>query len=72
MDAANDQQANKKNEDLTAEDEQEMDLFVQNSQNYCQKVYGKTFDEKEIDELRKEIKENNEAIKKIKSEWGLA
>ena len=72
MDAANDKPANEKNDDLTAEDEQEMDLFVQNSQNYCQKVYGKAFDEKEIDELRKEIKENNEAIKKIKSEWGLA
>ncbi len=72
MDAACDKQANEKNDDLTAEDEQEMDLFVQNSQNYCQKVYGKTFDEKEIDELRKEIKENNEAIKKIKSEWGMA
>jgi hypothetical protein len=59
-------------EDLNDDDNREMDLFVQNSGNYCRKVYGgKDFDGNEIDELRKEIKQTNEEIKKIKKEWGL-
>jgi hypothetical protein len=62
-----------KKEKLSAEDDREMELFIQNSQGYCQKVYGgKNFEDAEIDELRKEIKETNKEIKKIKSEWGLA
>ena len=65
--------ADEKNVELTPEDDREMELFIQNSQGYCRKVYGgKDFEDKEIDELRKEIKETNKEIKKIKSEWGLA
>ncbi|HEV7643046.1 MAG TPA: hypothetical protein VGO50_03815 [Pyrinomonadaceae bacterium] len=55
---------------LTPDDEREMELFLSNSGKYCEKVYGgKTFGDEEIFELRKEIKESNEAIRKIRKDW---
>lgn len=58
--------------ELTGDDERDIERFVENSQGYCQKIYRKAFDDNELEELRKEIKERNEAIKKIKSDWGVA
>jgi len=57
---------------LTESDRRDIDKFVENSQNYCERVYGgKTFEENDIEALRKEFKENNEAVKKIKIDWGI-
>ena len=71
-DQENEKKVNIEKEELTPDDKQEMDLFVKNSQKYCQKIYGQTFCDEELEELRKEIRETNEAAKKIKKEWGLA
>jgi len=58
---------------LTPDDEREIELFLHNSGKYCEKVYGgKTFADEEITELRKEIKETNEAVKKIRTDWKLS
>jgi hypothetical protein len=58
---------------LTPDDEREIELFLHNSGKYCEKVYGgKTFADEEITELRKEIKDTNEAIKKIRTDWKLS
>jgi hypothetical protein len=58
---------------LSPDDEREIELFLQNSGKYSEKVYGgKTFCDEEITELRKEIKETNEAVKKIRTEWKLS
>jgi hypothetical protein len=58
---------------LSPDDEREIELFLQNSGKYSEKVYGgKTFCDEEIDELRKEIKETNEAVKKIRTDWKLS
>jgi hypothetical protein len=55
---------------LTPEDEREMELFLHNSGKYSEKVYGgKSFCDEEISELRKEIKESNEAVWKIRKDW---
>lgn len=57
---------------LTEEEEQEIALFINNSHKYCEKAYGKIFeDEDEIDRLREEIAEGNKAAKRIRAEWGL-
>jgi hypothetical protein len=57
---------------LTPDDEREIELFLHNSGKYCEKVYGgKAFADEEITELRKEIKETNEAVKKIRTDWKL-
>jgi hypothetical protein len=57
---------------LSETDQKDIEKFVENSQNYCERVYGgKTFEEADIDELRKEFRENNEAVKKIKLDWGV-
>jgi hypothetical protein len=57
---------------LTEDDEKEIALFIENSQKYCEKIYGRTFeDEDEIEPLRKKIKQGNEAAKQIKAIWGI-
>lgn len=57
---------------LSEEEEQEIDLFINNSHTYCEKAYGRVFeDEDEIDRLREEIAEGNKAVKQIRTEWGL-
>jgi hypothetical protein len=57
---------------LTPDDEREIELFLSNSGKYCEKVYGgRTFADEEIVQLRKEIKETNEAVKKIRTDWKL-
>jgi hypothetical protein len=55
---------------LAPDDEREMELFLYNSGKYSEKVYGgKTFCDEDISELRKEIKESNEAARKIRKDW---
>ena len=57
---------------LTEEEEQEIALFISNSHKYCEKAYGRIFeDEDEMERLRQEIAEGNKAVKRIRAEWGL-
>jgi len=57
---------------LSDEDLKEIELFIRNSHEYCENAYGRTFDdEAEIESQRKEIEQGNEAVKQIKTEWGL-
>jgi hypothetical protein len=57
--------------ELSEEDQHDIELFIHNSQTYCDKVYGKTYCDEDVAELRKEITETNAAVKKVRNEWGL-
>ena len=56
-------------EEMSAEDIAEMELFIKNSQGFCRKVYKKDYCDEDVSELRAEIKESNEAAKRIRSGW---